>query len=879
MRRRALEKLARLSIDRPITVIVAAALLTLASLPLAYRAASKVETDFAQLIPKDPKVAPVGSLFFKSTQWFGTADKLYVCVELDDPELAVAARPFIDAIAAELAKETCIKSVSHKSGSEAMELLRERIGERAYLFLEPEDLAKLEQRLTTDGIARQMKQNRAVLDQSLDAFKKAVVPDPLGLAEIFESRLSRHGREFKSNDPAGYYLSPDKKLYVVRATPSGKCQDLEFSQKIIAITDNILATAWRNYESTNPQGAASLAGHYQTHLTGGYAAAVSANSILRRDLRVTFIISVVCVLLIFVISFRRIATAPLAAVPLLLAVVWTLAVAGLWFERISMISGCFAAILLGLGVDFAVHVYNRYVMERRKGATPEDSVHIAIVRTGGGIFLGGFTTAIAFFGITVTSFQGLSEIGFLAGWGIIFSMIAMTVILPSLLLVRARLGYGEDLQHFRDLTGFGLPRLSGLITSRPWPVLITSLALCAAGTVYLSTCMSTDFFNSDFRALGSKKDPAMRTANLLMERFEMSLTSISVVATAPTEAEALEISSAFAERARTVTGPGKQLGSYRSVLAFLPAPSNQKKAAALMGSVDYDRVEADIRKYAAENGMNPRAFKTFWGWLEKVETMASGDGPDLITSEDLAETSAAVLLDYFVARDEAGWHVQTIIVPSRGMHLRKWYDRLRVDLKVGDPGDSLAMTAPVLVGYELRDMVYGDFSKITLFVLGGVILSLVLLFRSILKSIVALLPMLMGIVFTLSALMLSGRRLNYINVIVLPMIIGVGIDYGIHMMHRFVHGSSIEEVIIETGRAVVVTTLTTVAGFGALCAAEYRGLASLGLVASLGVIMCMVTSVVVLPAALVALFPNWRGETEPDSGCGETEDDNDDDDD
>ena len=105
----------------------------------------------------------------------------------------------------------------------------------------------------------------------------------------------------------------------------------------------------------------------------------------------------------------------------------------------------------------------------------------------------------------------------------------------------------------------------------------------------------------------------------------------------------------------------------------------------------------------------------------------------------------------------------------------------------------------------------------------------------------------------LAALLLIGHQLNLINVLIFPAIVGIGIDNAIHVIHRFRESGRVREIITETGRALVLTSLTTMIGFGSLMVSRYKGLGSLGFVAAVGMFFCLYSSLVTLPALLAGL--------------------------
>ena len=128
-------------------------------------------------------------------------------------------------------------------------------------------------------------------------------------------------------------------------------------------------------------------------------------------------------------------------------------------------------------------------------------------------------------------------------------------------------------------------------------------------------------------------------------------------------------------------------------------------------------------------------------------------------------------------------------------------------------------------------------------------------FRSLRQAVLAAMPLAVGLVWALGGMRLLGSSFNFANLVAVPLIVGVGIDNGVHVIHRVRlegrHGMDV--VLRHTGRAILISSFTTMIGFGSLSFASHRGLASLGLLLLLGVGSCLVASIVVLPNLLVVL--------------------------
>jgi predicted RND superfamily exporter protein len=141
--------------------------------------------------------------------------------------------------------------------------------------------------------------------------------------------------------------------------------------------------------------------------------------------------------------------------------------------------------------------------------------------------------------------------------------------------------------------------------------------------------------------------------------------------------------------------------------------------------------------------------------------------------------------------------------------------------------------------------------------LGAILVAVILLidFRNLREACLAMAPLAMGVVWMMGTMRILQIPFNFANLVAVPLIIGVGIDNGVHVIHRirFEGRSGMRVVLRHTGRAILIASLTTMIGFGSLALASHRGLASLGLVLLIGVAACLVTSTVILPNLLVVL--------------------------
>jgi predicted RND superfamily exporter protein len=173
----------------------------------------------------------------------------------------------------------------------------------------------------------------------------------------------------------------------------------------------------------------------------------------------------------------------------------------------------------------------------------------------------------------------------------------------------------------------------------------------------------------------------------------------------------------------------------------------------------------------------------------------------------------------------------------------------------------------MLVGLELRGLFRKDAVKAVGLGLAIVALLLYLDFRRLSLTLFAMLQLGAGVIAMLGCMRLLGIQMNFVNAFATTMILGVGVDYGIHIIHRLARAERPgDEGVLETGKAVVMAALTNIAGFGTVAFSNYPGLRSVGLVCVLGTVGCLFTSLTLLPALMVLLDRRRQGSAGAEAG-------------
>ncbi len=344
------------------------------------------------------------------------------------------------------------------------------------LFLSPEQLQAVAQKLSDEGIRQSVERNRTLLQtpQSF-ALKQLVQYDPFNLAPIFLEKFQAAGGGFHIDASSGYYLSSDHTMLLILARPRHPAQDVPFAKGLLEDGAAIEAQALADFRKSNPN--AALPQHRAHRRLSDRGRRRGPHPRRRHHQHPR----------LFLRRSRDCSSTP-SAVPSRfstarcrwrLALLMTFGIAGTVYGQLSSASAGFAALLAGLGIDFITVLYGRYVDERNRGATMSHGLVIAMRSSLPGIAVAALTTAATFYAFLATDFRGMTQLGFLTGTGVLFFLLCTALVLPALIVISER--HGEKKAPKLYLHSFGSEKLIGASLRNPratiW-IWIVFIAFC-----------------------------------------------------------------------------------------------------------------------------------------------------------------------------------------------------------------------------------------------------------------------------------------------------------------------------------------------------------------------------------------------------------------
>ena len=582
-------------------------------------------------------------------------------------------------------------------------------------------------------------------------------------------------------------------------------------------------------------------------------------------------LSLAAVALVIVTGFGGMRHAMMANGVLIIGMAWAFGWATLSVGHLNILSVTFAVTMIGVGIDYGTYYVGRYLEFRRRGQDCEQALLATSGTVGPGILTGAVTTSVAFFSAALTSFVGVAELGLIAGGGILLCAAAELLVLPAVVAIVDRGFLGRRLPE-------PVPVHSWLAPLMRHPRFVT-LAALACSLALAGGLHELDYDHNLLNLQAEGLESVAVEKKLLTECDQSVWYALSI---ADSREQLLE------RKAELVALPS--VDRVDEIASLLPVDEELKRPIITRihqrladlperpPEIPVDRLDALGETLAwaqVEVSKRPGGLRTAWH-LERARESLRTRGPESCYQAlaTFQQRSAGELLSRLhalaavsdpepPALDDLPPSLVERFVGSSGRHLLKIYGRGDIwhfealerfvrEVRTVDP----RATGNPLQAYEASLEMKRSYEQAAVSAFLLILVVLWIDFRSVRHALLAVVPLVIGILQMLALMGLVGLDLNPANLIGIPLVLGIAVDYGVHVVHDFLERPGPYRISASTANAVLVGALTTILGFGALMVASHKGLESLGRLLTLGVTCCTFSSLVVLPALLTWLRPN-----------------------
>lgn len=598
-------------------------------------------------------------------------------------------------------------------------------------------------------------------------------------------------------------------------------------------------------------------------VVGAYSDPSSEIAEINGDMWVASTVAVTLILGLLLFYMRRPGNVLVVFLPLLAAMVWMMGAAELVYGRLTVLTSFVLALLSGLGIEYSIHVYSRWMEERKKGATARDAMEISVARTGRSLLSAMLAAVTCMIALQVGHFQGFKEFGIVVSMGVMFAFLASLTLVPPITFLLLRLGAFLEVRKLSWLTWIApsadLAEGAVLVPSLSWSrrFMGITFGICAAATVFFLVSPKVEFENdfANLRSGGGKfKWLAENIEKLFTDEAELAKQNLSrisygravgkgkntspSVVLAETEDQMRQVHDTLGARFGNATD--SMLKSFVTIQSFVPRPEIQEK-----------RMEI----------------------IRRVQAVL--DGPEFADLDSAGKAKLASLREYTLCKpfgfDSLPPYARRFMTEKDGTHGR--FGMIYADMRESDATESkkfqdrfshfTTATGKVVVastGFiyaDVVDMVKKDVGRLALFVFAFLAIVVWLDTRSWRGLVVNMGYIGLISVWTYGAMGWLGLKLGLFNIVVIPALLSNTVDATIHLYHRRMElgAGKMGEVLHTAGSSVLAGTLTNSFGFLSLIVVSHRGLNTIGMLACLGYAAGIATMFLTMPYLMEVVCP------------------------
>jgi uncharacterized protein len=613
-------------------------------------------------------------------------------------------------------------------------------------------------------------------------------------------------------------------------------------------------------------------------------------------------LTLILIITLFAFSYRTFLRPAFAMLVLIMAVLWSLGFALITVGHFNVLSIAVIPMVLGIGIDFGIQILGRYEEELGLGRSVQEAVTTALQHTGVAIITGGSTTAVAFFTLCFNDFVGLAELGVIAGASMIFCITANLVLLPSVFILKDRGASPEKLQQKLSNSAWNFIRTWDKDMVRtPWLWIGISVVISIAAAISLPKLK----FDYNLLHLDNQKAGSVTALFKVMDASkndqgaEISTIYASVVANNIDEARdlskklmALPVVAKVESILELVPeDQDKKLPIIKRIVATgealnVKAPTNKppdipkarKDIASLLSQAKDGLVQA--KGYSGISSVAKEAVAAFASMipaLEKADKALNSAPVDVIqkrfsTSSTGAfsrmQANMAMLksqkADRGLTLADIPPQLQKLFVAPNGKILLQVYGKKDLWERGPDEEFTLALLQPQvapkatgtpILNYYATELLRVSYLWAAVWAFVAIIVLILLHFQSLKYLLLTLTPLVLAVLWRTGAMVWLGIEFNPANIVTLPLIIGIDVAFGVYIIDRYREDGRLSIFEGSTGKAIIMSALTSLFGFSSLLISEFEGMFDIGQLMSLGIAIGLVTAIFILPQILALLKP------------------------
>ncbi|WP_224249278.1 efflux RND transporter permease subunit [Hyalangium gracile] len=646
-------------------------------------------------------------------------------------------------------------------------------------------------------------------------------PPPVDFSDI-EKKYTGGAQQRLASGEDIYYVDPQERMVLLMLKPKGSSADLNYAKQVVGQVQDFLTK-----EDLSKYGPG-----FRTEISGTFKKKIDHQDVITTDLARASSIAMVLLVLYLVFHFRSGWSVAFTMLPVLAGLSWTYGFVGAFYGKVNLLTGFLGAVLGGLGVEHGIHLLGRYTTLRAEGHASNDAVRETFRHTGFSAFIAALVAALTFLSLSISEFAAFHEFGIIAAVGMLVSVFSYVLILPALLGLASRWGWTP-----REHAASAGP-LAAMARWLPRSYRVVGGVIAVALVVLISQSGRIGF-NYDMSKMEDKSLASVQLDLRVNKILGYSQTPV-VVLTDSQEMER-EVVQKLEERKKE-RGKDTTIDFVGALVDLVPKQQEEKRT--ILNSIrerleklDAERLPEDVRANFA------RALR-----MTRAEPFQREQLPENIRREfeglEGQKDAGGVVLVYAAINLADGAGTRRFAKEVRGMKL--------------SDGSQVSAAGEALIIADILEMVSQEGPRILAAAVLSVLAAMWVTLGRLRTALICMLPTLLSIAGLVGLMGVLGIEFNYLNLVVLPVLVGTTVDAGVHLIQRLSEpDSDFISVYAETGRAILGGLLTSAIGFLSLAIARHPGLNSIGNVANLGFGVNVLIVLLGFPALLL-MVERWR---------------------
>jgi len=537
----------------------------------------------------------------------------------------------------------------------------------------------------------------------------------------------------------------------------------------------------------------------------------------------------IAITILLFLDFRKISYVLLSLFGLFISLIWTFGTMAILNINFSALSVAIMPLIMGLGVDYSIHLFHKYIEERNKGEKAGDAIINAITNTGTALFLATITTCVGFLSFLTATIPPLRHFGFLCAIGIIYTFIVTITLLASLRYIFDKKGEKFDKKSFSF--DFLIKKSSIFVVKKP-KIVILSFLIFTIIMLFGIANVKTGFRIEEFLP---EESPSIKTLNKIGSDFPFF-----------SQNEDYILIEENITRVRTLKEIKEMQKNMRDDDFVIKTPDGGIKVLSIVSIIE--DVIKENRTFAekfniGEDGLpeSDEDLKNIYDYL--YESDEYKEEVKRVLHRENGEYDATVIIIYNNAISASG---------DLNKNIEKFYNQLKED-KVGNA----IITGPTILTYTITSSLVKNqvVSTLICIIISAIILAFI--YKDLILGILNIVPVGLASIWIIGSMAFMNYSLNVMTIMVTSLTIGLGITYSIHITDKFRKSDRSKESIIEilssTGSAIVGAALTTIAGFSMLIFSPMPPERQFGIIMCLTILYSFIASITLLPSILLML--------------------------